>query len=203
MSSDPVFRPKADTSLLAAKLRTAWRRRWERIYGAWKDEAGSLLASHLESLYPAADMVVLARYGFAAPVSECVVTVYNRERKLWDSPRLAVPLARPVTVPLGCTALHTAAPWYADPDSGLTEAGRARMTSDEYTAYRANCAKQLQRAVSAELESWFDELAELAEGANADGSRAYQFARQFKAAHGRYPRWSEVHAAFPILVGLE
>lgn len=198
------FRPRADASILSMIVQNAWNAYAEEVRQPLADSAlREAITVQLESLYPAADMDVLARYGFTDSRDKVTVRIWRPEGGPigggWHKAAF-VELTRPVRVSSRGGDLTTPAPWYLEPDLGLTEEGKASLEKygSSWEKHAAEIAAHLRRCVAAEYVEAFNRYAEAQEAYAAEYRTVTDWPAQVKNESGDYPTWEALADAFPV-----
>ena len=138
------YRPRADAALLSRLVTDAWQDYQSHMFNAAeRDRVAEIVAAHLESLYPAADMAVLSRYGVAQTLNSIGVRMWNPAQRLWDQ-TTSVSLPRPIIAPGSESGLYVGGAWHSrSPNSMIVLAalGRPRMGSVGSTR-KGSCASE-------------------------------------------------------------
>lgn len=187
-----AFRPKADATLY-------WHL-CENAFAVWYHEqfpvdrvaaVGAAITAKLESIYPRADMEVLAKYGAAEIITEDVVA------------NSTVILSRPVLVPDSRKSLWTGGPRFTEAnDYGLLPELRDR-DPESYARYRAhNIQANIDAApfqVPAETQSFFAAVKVARDLYTHLHKESRDFPTIFREARGRYPTWLEIAAEYSVI----
>lgn len=186
-------------------MRERLRKAWEARHAALvTDEVAAARAAalhaHLVELYPQDEMAVLAKYRCADTCSQ--VTVYvrcgNEPVREYSTPLQVEVL--PLLLPAGAAALYCFPRYAQDPTLGLTDKYRAELEADgKLAAFIAEQEEREARYIPEAWEAHFRELVTLIRAGQADWKRVDTWVDDFRKERGRFPRWSEFPAAFPVL----
>lgn len=201
---DAAIRPKADIPTIMDMLTKAWS---ERAQALLTPETESALATdlrlHLTALYPQEEMATLAKYGFARECDSVRVNVQHEQ--VQGQPHrygtdVGVKVA-PLLLPDGCHTLWCGIRYSCQQGRGLTDGYRAELEAKgEFAAFCAEQEERESRYTPERWDDWFRSVAAVIDGHKRDRGRAYTWADAFRRSHGRLPKWSDLRAAFPVLI---
>jgi hypothetical protein len=194
------YRPRADALILSKLVTDAWQDYQSCMFdAAERDRAAEIVAIHLETLYPAADMAVLSRYGVAQTLNSIGVRMWNPEQRLWDQ-TTSVALPRLVLAPSSENGLYVGGAWHSRlPNYGVTGNYRARQTPEQWAELVAYHDESERRRLPESVEPWFARIVEARAAYRAEYAQTTDFPEKFHTTASQWPRWSDIETAHPIL----
>jgi hypothetical protein len=198
------FRPKKDVSALQEFNRVAWQTRSDELSQRIKTEAGEALAAHIEALYPAEEMAVLAKYNSAITLTDVSLMVRVPGSDSW-SERFGIQLPRAVVVAASYIGLYCGGPRF----SQIPGYGLHAKTLEEIKAGKNDTFKSLEsylelhreserKRVPEALEPLIFALAYARQQYKAEYEQIESWPKEYHATHGVYPTWGEIAAQFPV-----
>ena len=194
------YRPRADAALLSHLVTDAWQYYQSHMFNAAeRDRVAEIVAAHLESLYPAADMAILSRYGVAQTLNSIGVRMWNPAQRLWDQ-TTSVSLPRPIIAPGSESGLYVGGAWHSrSPNYGVTDACRARQTPEQWAELVAYHDESERHRLPESVEPWFARIVEARAAYHAEYAQTTGFPEKYHKEALQWPRWSDIEAAHPVL----
>lgn len=199
------FRPKTDASTLHQLNDRAWQAISDRLKAQFTAKIGELLATHLERLYPPADMEFLAQYGCAITRDAANIQVRLPDGDRWEH-YVSIELPRAVKVASSYHGLFTGGPRFSrDTNRGVNAETRAEIeagANDTFPSWEKFCADQDEkeaRQVPESAEEFLYELVRQKQNYNRDYRRLSDWPKERKQQTGQYPTWDEIAAEFPVV----
>lgn len=198
------FHPKKDASALQEFNRTAWQTRSDGLSQRIKAEAGEALAAHIEALYPAQDMAVLAKYNSAITLTDVSLMVRVPDSDSWsENVRIALP--RTVTAASTYCGLYCGGPRFSQiPGYGLHAKSLEEIKAGKNDTFKSlKSYLDLQRKAERErvpeaLEPLIFALVSARQQYKAEYEQIESWPKEYHATHGVYPTWGEIAAQFPV-----
>lgn len=192
------FRPKADAHLLYELNEQAWQRLQRAIYDQHITRVRRVLAEHLRSLYPPADMDFLARYRCATDVQRITVRIRTPDSTYWDQ-NFTIELDEPIKLASSFQGLWGGGPRYSQWESrGVNASYRAELEAKgEWDAFLADQDRRDRESVPEELNEFFYALCRARDEYQRDYKRITEWPKAYNQQHGHYPTWSEIAQEFP------
>jgi hypothetical protein len=199
------FRPKADSATLTQCNKLAWEMAYEALMSRVQPEVGATLLTHLVTLYPAADIRVLAVYDCTRTVSEANVRVRMPDSDLWnETVRITLPMQ--VTVATSYQGLYCGGPvdYTAAPELSLNAktVDRIKAGQDDlfksWNDYVANFEAHGRRHVPRSVEPLLFDLVDVRRKYHAQYNQIHDWPKEYKQVHGEYPTWGDLAEQFPV-----
>lgn len=194
------FKPRVDSDLLSRVVQNAWEFKNESLRQACASlKVTEKIVELFGRLYPASDMVVLAKYGKAEYSKTVSVRIYNLDTKSWDYSTM-IELPESVLIPLGAGQIYACGPRYSkEPNYGVRPEARAKMSQEDWQKIVEHHDRADARRMPAETEIFFADLMLAQNQYRAEYRQATQWPSDVKKATGKWPTWAEIAAKFPVL----
>src|SRR5271170_2023471 len=183
------FRPKADRELLCSLNAEAWQARIQAVLESRKAEVCERLAQHLEALYPAEDMQLLARYKCTVERKEVNVQVRTPDSDRWNQ-SVGIELSRAVMVASSYAGLFCGGPRFSLMKTrGVTAEHRREIEAGHYRdtpTWEAFCGKQDRQEaerVPVDLEPFFFAVVAERSRFNAEYRQILAWPVEYKQEH--------------------
>jgi hypothetical protein len=198
------FRPKKDARSLQEWNQAAWQTRSDALSERIKAEAGEALAAHIETLYPAQDMAVLAKYNSAITLTDVSLMVRVPDSDSW-SEHFCIALPRAVVVAASYIGLYCGGPRFSQmPGYGLhaksleeIKAGK-NDTFKSLESYLESHRETERKRLPEALEPLIFALAYARQQYKAEYKHIASWPKEYNAMHGVYPTWGEIAEQFPV-----
>ena len=198
------FRPKKDASSLQEWNQAAWQAHSDALSERIKTEAGEALAAHIEALYPAQDMAVLAKYNSTITLTDMSLLVRVPDSDSW-SEHVLIALPRAVKAASTYSGLYCGGPRFSQmPGYGLNaetleeiKAGK-HDTFKSLESYLESHREAERRMVPEALEPLIFALVYALQQYKAEYRQIESWPKEYHATHYVYPTWGEIAAQFPV-----
>ena len=194
------YRPRADAALLSRLVTDAWQDWQDCMFDATeRDRVAEVVAGHLESLYPTADMAVLGRYGVAQVLDSIGVWMWNPKQRLWDQ-TTSIALPRPILAPSSERGLCVGGARHSrSPNYGVTQSYRDAQTPEQWAELVACHDENERRRLPESVEPWFARIVQARAAYRAEYAQTTDFPKKFHTTTSQWPRWIDIESAHPIL----
>ena len=198
------FRPKKDASSLQEWNQAAWQAHSDALSERIKTEAGEALAAHIEALYPAQDMAVLAKYNSTMTLTDVSLLVRVPDSDSW-SEHVLIALPRAVKAASTYSGLYCGGPRFSRmPGYGLNAETLEKIKAEKddtfksLESYLESHREAERKRVPEALEPLIFALVYAHQQYKAEYKQIVSWPKEYHATHYVYPTWGEIAAQFPV-----